>query len=466
MRSHRTFRNLRLRVGGRRGFSLIELLLAIFILGVGIISISAVFPAGIVQQRKTQDDVLGPVIAEAAMSTIRSKLTPADFGTFEEFGFFSPADFTESSWLARDFPNSWMEDGVAYTRAGDWPWLRPAMAAVPEGASPEDRAYAGDLDIFSARLTRSGFVASQLEAVTAYPTQFAWDPDWTTTEFGRQVGGSNGTFVPLEGLGGYETGNYLYGIPFNRKKFDFFDNPGKEDPMVTIAQEERFWPAGSDYDNETAAERPQYAWDCMFRRFQGQIQVAIFVYRLNVGAAVGGYSVAQDSGLPDVNLERDAFRPPMPARVDFPRGEDDRLLIAGSAYEYLDPEGQFSETGIQFDRAGVRGTDGDPNAAGQSLVLDPYFEGWQAPGQWLLDPYSRIHRVVQGRRNKRQGPVRLGRPIPTALPTPSRFNAAVQPELPADLQAETDKVTTLWFVPPSDRRGVSLTPIYVTVREL
>ena len=31
----------------RRGFSLIELLLAIFILGVGVISISAVFPAGV-----------------------------------------------------------------------------------------------------------------------------------------------------------------------------------------------------------------------------------------------------------------------------------------------------------------------------------------------------------------------------------------------------------------------------------
>ena len=72
-----------------RGFSLIELLLSIFILGIGIISIAAVFPAGIIQQRKTQDDVMGPVVAEAAMAAIRTHLSQADFGTLEEFGIAS-----------------------------------------------------------------------------------------------------------------------------------------------------------------------------------------------------------------------------------------------------------------------------------------------------------------------------------------------------------------------------------------
>ena len=77
-----------------RGFSLIELLLAIFILGVGVISVAAVFPAGIIQQRRTQDDVFGPVVAEAALSTIRSRLSQGDFGTFEEFGIYGPGDFS------------------------------------------------------------------------------------------------------------------------------------------------------------------------------------------------------------------------------------------------------------------------------------------------------------------------------------------------------------------------------------
>ena len=61
----------------RRGFSLIEVLLAIFILGIGIISIGAIFPAGIVQQRQSLDDALGPVVADNALASLRAKLSRA-----------------------------------------------------------------------------------------------------------------------------------------------------------------------------------------------------------------------------------------------------------------------------------------------------------------------------------------------------------------------------------------------------
>ena len=114
----------------RLGFSLIELLLAIFILGVGIISIAAVFPAGIILQRKAQDDVLGPAVAESALSLIRSRLSQDDFGTFEEFGFSNVVPFVTTDWLnASSPPNRWLDRRDAYTVRGDWPWMRPAIPA-------------------------------------------------------------------------------------------------------------------------------------------------------------------------------------------------------------------------------------------------------------------------------------------------------------------------------------------------
>ena len=52
----------------RRAFSLVELILAIFILGIGMISVAALFPAGIIQQQFAEDDVYGPIVANHALS--------------------------------------------------------------------------------------------------------------------------------------------------------------------------------------------------------------------------------------------------------------------------------------------------------------------------------------------------------------------------------------------------------------
>ena len=99
----------RARIPSQRGFSLIELLLAIFILGIGVISIAAVFPAGIIQQRRTQDDVMGPAVAEAAMATLRSHLDPSDFGTLEEFGLGNPyANPADVNQLDQAFPDTFI----------------------------------------------------------------------------------------------------------------------------------------------------------------------------------------------------------------------------------------------------------------------------------------------------------------------------------------------------------------------
>ncbi len=80
----------------RRGFSLIEVLLSVFILGIGVISIAALFPAGIAQQRQSVDDITGPIVAQNALAILRTKLRPADFGTLEGWG-------TQSLTIEGDF---------------------------------------------------------------------------------------------------------------------------------------------------------------------------------------------------------------------------------------------------------------------------------------------------------------------------------------------------------------------------
>ena len=118
----------------RHGFSLVEVLLAIFILGIGVIAVAALFPAGIAQQRRSVDDIMGPIVANNALAILRLKLQPEDFGTFEEFAVAGP--------ISAPMP----------TIEGDWPWMRPGVATDDDttglgSAFSDERGW---YDIFSA----------------------------------------------------------------------------------------------------------------------------------------------------------------------------------------------------------------------------------------------------------------------------------------------------------------------------
>lgn len=382
----------------RRAFSLIEVLIAIFILGVGVISIAALFPAGIAQQRQSTDDVLGPIVANNAISILRTKLQPDDFGTFEDFSpgatLFAPRR----------------------TTAGDWNWLRPSFIFDP-GADPvgED----GALDIFAYDVTVDGITTDRANE---------FDGGYTD-EFG-----TTGVSTPPQSYS-------LYGVPYNQAR-----HPAGP-PRILVRQHERYYPQYAEVPPSGIPPRPQYVWDCMFRRYQGRILVAIFVYRVTQpGGESGPYRVASNQSNPTV--------PPLPIWLDL--GED----LESDAWDALG--------------ADVADRTDDPFISGAScneFEDDPFNEtyGWQWSGQWLLDQNNNVHRVLSAECDDDDGggplrQVELVRPVPAMLST--GVNYMFDATDTARFRGEENVVTDIWYLPILASDDARLTPVYVTVKEL
>ncbi len=367
-----------------RAFSLIEVLLAVFILGIGVIAVAALFPAGIAQQRQSVDDIIGPIVANNALSILRTKLSPDDFGTFEEFGFF-PAELPVSI-------------------QGDWPWLRPGTARDDDGSTSfaDERGW---YDIFSA-------------SVGVPPFNSTSEGPWGS----------------------------LTGIPYNTAKHGVT-------PAVTISQGSRYYPmAQADefvafMSATNPPPRPQYVWDCMFRRFQGRILVAIFVYRVTVP---GGGRITYRT--PHINVSV----PPLPHRLSLDVNPTD-------AWDAFGLDG-FPRTG---DEAFVYGTTASVYDAAN------VGESWQEPRQWLLDGNNNIHRVLSITRANVGAliEVEFVRPI-TELPNfpTTYFGSTANPDSDGNGLADQNIVNTIFYIPaevtPPGGSSLLLTPVYVTVKEL
>jgi prepilin-type N-terminal cleavage/methylation domain-containing protein len=417
----------------RRAFSLIELLLAVFILAIGIISVSALFPAGIAQQQQTTDDQLGPVVAEQALGLLRSRVRPEDFGSFEEFGILSLLSGSTQS------------GSYAYRPApGDWSWIRPGVirTAQPDVQLPAAE-QPGSIDLFSRVAQRT---------------------NGTSAEFCEFPQGIEGNAITL------------YGAPYSTAR-------SLAAPLVVVSQRERWWP---DVTSGAAVQgAPQYAWECMFRRSGGRVQVAIFVFRVvGVGGAVrewrafrqgqnSTYDPAVSTGATSMVL------PPVPYRrvlssagttvQTATTGDDSVTQVAPGWAQPLAPALDMGQPGPFTTGLLGQGVAANPGALGQGLLpgdfptttLPPVQHQWQFPGQWIVDNNGNVHRVAVGRRNPSDAvQVRLSAPVPRV--------PAAQVHVDYEAAAVTSRgVRTFHFVPAIiDGNGTQLVPVYATVRDL
>ena len=377
----------------RHGFSLVEVLLAIFILGIGVIAVAALFPAGIAQQRRSVDDIIGPIVANNALAILRTRLRPDDFGTFEEFNLVPPLPTVDGDW-------TWRRPGVFFTD-------RPISIAFP------DTIFAGSISIFG---HSNSNVAPD-----------AMEPD----------------------MGGVS-------IPWNSDP----EVHGMVDPVIIFNQAERSYPMQTQ--KSSVLRPPQYVWDCMFRRYQGRILVAIFVYRVAVpGGGAVTYVVPPNSS--------DSTEPPVP--ID--------LVLDPGAIDYDPAVAPFMGEGMwgsgtsdlsEAERRMIRATV-DP-------VANPYdrsdrLQAWQEPRQWILDQNNNVHRTLSRFVGDSDSvDVELVRPVPEAMAlATNHFPDLPNNEIDTDGNGVGDSnlVTRIWYLPleiDQPNGTYLLTPVYVTVREL
>ena len=468
------------------GFSLVEMLLAVFILGIGVISIASLFPAGIALQRQATDDLVGPVVAKNALATIRSKLSQEDFGTFEQFRDFAPfnsiGSYPFNANPASITPTASPAGGAIVLPEGDWSWMRPGfMFDDPSTPAVDESA----IDIFSAMKARQGL---------SIPTVPQINLPNSATNATELWGIANGP---------------LRGIPYNRLKYplypivasggvagtDYSDNYFAQrtiEPAIFFSQAERTYPQGrSNFVVSTAAApQGQYQWECMFRRYGGRVQVAVFVYRVNLTAASNRpYSVSQNSVY---NAQAPAFtslptEPPLPARYLAPSYRTAPTTLNANGWP-----NRSAATAAGDEIPGTAAIASVPTAA--QFGGDKTWDDWQAPGAWWIDNNGTVHRVLNGRTNAAQGPVKLQRPIPilprtavngfvpaTAYPSYSQQTTTTV-TAPAGPQNQpigpNGFVSAIWFIPQRDFDVFSsqpdgspavrytLTPVYATVEEL
>ena len=455
-----------------RAFTLVELVIAIFILGIGMISIASLFPAGIKQQEIAEDDVYGPLVARHAMELLRTRLKQEDFGCFE--------DFSSETLTVRDpIPlGNVSATGAVSTIAKDWIWKRPGFVTADDTNS-NDRDEAGMYDIFS-----------------YYGTRRSTSRSYSGSNPPGMISSATLSDVPIASTGNHR----LYGIPYNREIYDQQLNVGLanyawtfadrsipsgtstgnalREPAVFITQRERYWPMPANAVGVTPT--PRYVWDCMFRRFNGRILVGMFVYRvIPANGLMGGNpntmtpyvsaAVARDMN-PDVTNY-----PPIPQWVSS-RSPSSTLTATNWGAGGLDANvGTSSDTSKYSpfrDDCAVPGT--VPTAEETALT---YPETWQQPGQWMIDQYNNVHHVIEGRRTHVDGPVILAKPVPrqpysnslfdiTNRSTTSGTQGRAKLATPGSGGDAAFGIQDLWFVPTYDANGNQLLPVYACVEEL
>ena len=209
------------RAASTRGFTLIEVLIAIVVLAFGLLGIVAVFPAVIDVQRRAQDAVLGGALAASAEAELRGSIFETD----------------SRSWI------SWK---VGDDNEGT-PEIAQAARFDPTGVFRFDQYFSSE--------------GRALGLTPASRVDFLWETDWTW----RGQEAATLTELRTEGtlrLGG---GLGMNGFPRLPVVGDAFIETTSDDDSPGIGIGERLLPG------DGSESPPRYIWDVVVRRVDAGI---------------------------------------------------------------------------------------------------------------------------------------------------------------------------------------------------
>lgn len=370
-----------------RGFSLIEVLIAVLVLGVGLLGLASVFPVVISQQRDATDVIRGGVASGAIRDQIRANPDIA----YELLSQDGVADRDEPDLDGDRVPNDPDDNGLDGNGDG-----------VPDGFDPTRGAEPifGMDPAFNPSNPNIGTDGSgRFNPLNGY--SYLWEADWNWSSTRTLADRPNTVAIGGGLLTNYrQTGGVRFRDPEER------DAASISNDQADLPVQARLYPRPySAVTNGGAARQdgPQYVWDFVPRRQpNGDVQIVVFVRRISTGIRVGAgqslsellrngangvFPVSRDdaTGLPtsdgtgEYAVPMSAVAGPVPA-ADYPARPESRAS--------LDLGNDVLRDGIRVSESG-----GDPQVGTATRIED--IRPLAAVGQKFVDNLGVVRRVVE-----------------------------------------------------------------------